>query len=89
MKESEVGLELILFDRRISLDVAAYNKNTVDELLNVDISNASGYSTTKVNVGRLRNQVIEFLLTLVTVLSKNFTWESGCNYTSNKSIVLA
>jgi TonB-linked SusC/RagA family outer membrane protein len=88
VKEAEVGLEMILFDRRISLDVAAYRKNTVDEILNVDISNTSGYSTKKVNVGRLRNQGIETLLTLVPVRTQNFSWESSFNYTYNISKVL-
>ena len=44
VKESEIGLELIFLDRRVSLDMAVYQKNTVDEILNVDISNASGFS---------------------------------------------
>jgi TonB-linked SusC/RagA family outer membrane protein len=88
VKEAEVGLETYLFDRRITLDLAAYRKNTVDEILNVDISNASGYSQTKVNVGRLRNQGIEALLTLVPVRRQNFSWETSFNYTYNISKVL-
>ena len=89
VKETEVGLELIFFDRRINLDVAAYNKNTVDEILNVNISNASGYSSTKVNVGSLRNRGIEALLTLVPVLTGDFAWETSFNYSYNISKVLA
>ncbi len=88
VKEVEAGMELILFDRRVSFDAALYRKNTVDEILNVDISNASGYTTTKVNVGKLRNQGIEVLLTVVPVRNRNFTWETGINYTYNISKVL-
>jgi TonB-linked SusC/RagA family outer membrane protein len=88
VKETEVGLELIFFDRLISIDVAAYIKNTVDEILNVDISRSSGYSGTKVNVGKLRNQGIESLLTLVPVRTQNFNWQIGLNYTYNESEVL-
>ena len=88
VKESEVGLELIFLDRRISLDLAAYRKNTVDEILSVDISNTSGFQTNKVNVGKLRNQGIEALLTLVPVRLQNFNWEMGFNYTYNESEVL-
>lgn len=88
VKEAEVGLELIMFDRRISLDVAAYRKNTVDEILNVDVSYGSGFSSTKVNVGRLRNKGIETLLTLVPVRTQNFSWESAFNYTYNETLVL-
>jgi len=88
VKESEIGLELILFDRRISLDMAYYNKNTVDEILNVDISQAAGYASTKVNLGRLNNKGIELLLTFVPVRNANFTWETSFNYTHNTSEVL-
>lgn len=88
IKESEVGLELIFFNRRLTLDVAAYRKNTVDEILNVDISQASGFSQTKVNVGRLRNQGLEILLGFVPISTGNFTWETSFNHTWNKSEVL-
>jgi outer membrane receptor protein involved in Fe transport len=88
VKETEVGLELGFLDRRINLDVAVYRKNTVDEILNVDISNASGYGQTKVNVGKLRNQGVEALLSFVPVLTQEFRWESAFNFTYNKSTVL-
>ncbi len=88
VKEAEAGMELILFDRRISMDVAVYRKNTIDEILNVDVSNASGYSSTTINVGRLRNQGFESLITFVPVRNTNFRWEAGINYTYNISKVL-
>lgn len=88
VKEAEVGLELIFLNRRISLDIAGYNKNTVDEILNVDISSASTFSSTKVNVGRLRNRGVEALLSLVPVRSQNFSWETSFNYSYNISKVI-
>jgi len=88
VKEAEAGLEMIFFDRRISFDLAVYRKNTVDEILNVDISNASGFSSTRVNVGRLRNQGVEILFSVVPVRTVNFSWESAFNYTYNDSKVL-
>lgn len=88
VKEAEVGLELSILDRRFNLDIAAYRKNTVDEILNVDISNASGFGQTKVNAGRLRNQGLEMLLSFVPVRNKHLKWESSINYTYNQSKVL-
>ncbi|MCJ8164052.1 SusC/RagA family TonB-linked outer membrane protein [Pontibacter sp. E15-1] len=88
IKEAEVGLELKLFDNRVFLDLAAYRKNTEDEILNVDISNASGYGQTKVNVGRLRNQGVEMLLGFMPVRNSTISWESAFNLTYNKSEVL-
>lgn len=88
IQEAEAGLELILFDRRVNLDFAAYRKNTLEEILTVDISNASGYSTTIVNIGRIRNEGIETLFRVVPIRTSNFNWETGINYTYNVSEVL-
>jgi len=88
VKEAEVGLELKTLGNRLNLDLAYYRKNTIDEILNVAVSNTSGYTSTKVNVGRLRNTGIEMLLTLVPVQKPNFDWEMGFNVTRNSSEVL-
>ncbi|MCF2505859.1 SusC/RagA family TonB-linked outer membrane protein [Dyadobacter sp. CY107] len=88
VKETEVGLEMKTFDSRLNLDVSFYRKNTVDEILNVDISNTSGFSQTKVNVGKLRNQGVEFLLTFVPVRTEGVTWETSFNGSYNISKVL-
>ncbi|RDC62408.1 SusC/RagA family TonB-linked outer membrane protein [Adhaeribacter pallidiroseus] len=88
VKEAEAGVELKTLDNRINLDLSVYRKTTVDEILNVDISNTSGYNQTKVNVGKLRNQGIEALLTLEPVRSDATTWTSAFNFTINKSEVL-
>src|SRR5690606_6094814 len=80
VKEVEVGLDFRLFDGRVTVDVAAYNKLTEDEILNVDVSNASGYSQTLVNVGKLRNKGVEVLLKLIPVQNDQFRWETSFNY---------
>jgi len=89
IKENEIGLELRTFNNRVNLDVAVYNKNTEDEILKVNVSNAAGYASTLVNVGKLRNKGIEALLTIVPVKNASFSWESGFNASFNESKVLA
>ncbi len=89
LKETEFGIDLRTLDSRVNLDVSYYIKNTVDEILNVDISNASGFSQTKVNVGKLQNKGVEALLTLVPVRNTNFTWETSFNTSYNISKVQA
>lgn len=89
IKEAEVGLNIGLFENRVTLDVAAYRKNTEDEILDIDISVASGFNQTKVNVGRLRNEGIETLLTLSPIDRNDMRWETSFNYSYNKSEVLA
>ena len=88
VKEAEFGLELRTLDSRVNLDLSVYKKNTVDEILSVDISNASGYSSTKVNVGQLENKGVEMLLTFVPVKTRDLTWETTFNGSINVSKVI-
>ena len=87
VKEAEVGMTLATFNSRINFDFSLYRKNTIDEILNVNISQASGYNQTKVNIGRLRNSGLEMLLTLIPV-ERDVTWETGFNGAYNISKVL-
>ncbi len=87
VKEAEVGLELRTFNSRVNLDISIYRKNTVDEILNVAVSSASGYNQTKVNIGKLRNDGIEMMLTLVPV-EKEIVWQTSFSGAFNKSEVV-
>jgi TonB-linked SusC/RagA family outer membrane protein len=89
VKEKEAGLELRMFKSRIMLDMSVYQKNTVDEILNVDISAASGFNQTKVNIGQLQNKGVEALLTLVPVKTSKITWETAFNGSYNISKVVS
>jgi len=87
--EKEVGLEMKLFNSRVTFDVAAYEKNTKDQILVVAISNASGYTGTKQNLGSLENRGFELSLEIVPVQTGSLTWTSSFNAANNKTKVLA
>jgi len=87
--EAEVGLELSMFQARVSLDLAAYRKLTTDQIVSAQISDASGFVNTSINSGQSENKGIEMLLTLVPVETENFTWESSFNGSYNKTKVLS
>lgn len=87
VKEAEVGLELRTFNSRVNLDISVYRKNTVDEILDVAVSSASGYNQTKVNIGKLRNNGIEMILTLVPVEGE-FIWQTAFSGALNNSEVV-
>ncbi|MEO7213837.1 SusC/RagA family TonB-linked outer membrane protein [Mucilaginibacter sp.] len=89
LKEKEVGFELRMFNSRVNLDVAAYEKRTTNQILGVAISNASGYTSTIVNLGESKTRGMEFQLELVPVKTQNFTWRSAFNTALNNTKVLA
>ena len=87
--EAEIGIELRLFNNRVNLDVAAYKKTTKDQIVGVQISDASGFLTTKINSGKSVNNGWEALLSIIPVKTKSFTWEFTANTGYNKTKVLS
>jgi len=79
--EQEVGLEMRMFNNRLLLDVAAFNKITTDQILDVTLSNASGYDNSKQNKASLKNTGIESLLEYTPIETSNFRWTSSWNNT--------
>ena len=88
VSETEVGLELKLFDNRIGIDVAYYDKLTRDQIVRTQISDASGYLDKFVNVGESKNSGLEMLLNLVPVRTTAFQWDLSANASYNTSRVL-
>src|SRR4030095_12150404 len=82
-KETEVGLELKLFQSRIGIDIAAYKKLTIDQIVSVQISDGSGFTSTLINSGESQNKGIEGLFTVVPLQMKNFRWEFTANTAYN------
>ena len=85
--EAEVGLELKMFDNRVSVDMAFYNKITRDQIVSAQISDASGFTNTRLNSGQSRNRGFEYLVNLVPVMSDKFRWEVSVNGSYNTTLV--
>lgn len=84
----EVGLTTQLFGGRVNLDLALYNKKSTDDIVNVPISVASGYTGAILNSGQTSNKGIELLLEGSPVKKDNFTWNVSFNFAYNKNEVL-
>jgi len=87
--ETEVGLEMRMFNNRVNIDLAAYRKITKDQIVLVQISDASGYLNTPINSGKSRNYGFEAMLNLVPVRTENTTWEFTANTSYNITKVLS
>ena len=87
--EAEVGLNLGLFSDRIGLDVAVYQKNTTDQIVQAQVSDASGFVNTFINSGESQTRGVEMLLNLNPVNTSNFTWDITLNASYNITEVLS
>ena len=86
--QGNIGYDLGLLNDRINLTVDVYRKTTFDLLLDADLPYTSGYSTVFKNIGKVRNQGVEFTLNTTNIKSKNFNWTSSFNISFNKTKVL-
>lgn len=87
--ELEFGTEVKLFNNRVGIDLAWYNKISSNQIFTVDLPASSGYLTRVVNLGKVRNRGLELGLDLTPVqLSNGFKWNIYTAFTLNRNIVL-
>ncbi|WP_158651264.1 SusC/RagA family TonB-linked outer membrane protein [Pseudotamlana carrageenivorans] len=85
--EIELGLEARLFNGRLGLDVALYDRKTSDLIVDLPVARSTGYSVVTGNFVDLTNKGIELALTATPVATKNFSWDLTYTFTKNKGEV--
>ncbi|MGM9506601.1 SusC/RagA family TonB-linked outer membrane protein [Larkinella sp. GY13] len=88
VSEKEVGLELRLFNNNLSLDLTYYDKVSSDQILRAQTSDAGGYQTQLINVGKSSNKGLEMLVNISPVKRPNFNWNTTFNAAYNVTKVL-
>jgi TonB-linked SusC/RagA family outer membrane protein len=83
------GIDLGLFNNRVSITFDAYYKKTTDLLLYVPFPLYTGYASELENVGSVENKGIELGLNTDNIKSKNFTWRSTILFAANRNKVLS
>ncbi|MCM4167118.1 TonB-dependent receptor P3 [Arenibacter antarcticus] len=86
-KEFNFGLNMGLFNNRISTAIEVYDRKTVDLILGDKIPNSTGFSDIVDNVGEIRNKGIEILLNTVNIYNEDFRWSTSINFTKNENEV--
>ena len=87
-KSREIGIEVSLLKNRVGFDINNYHAVTVDQIIPVDISRATGYSQKYINAGAILNRGIEMTLYLNPIRNKNFNWDINFNWARNRNQVL-
>ena len=87
-KQTDIGYEFGILDNKIALEVDLYRRTTENLLLNADLPPSSGFGSARENIGKLRNDGIEFTLNTVNVTSGSFSWRSNFNISFNRNKIL-
>ena len=86
--EFEVGLNFALFGNRINVDFSFYNRTTDDQIFELPVDPATGYTTMVTNFGKVRNRGVELMINTTPIRTKNFRWDLGFNFAKNKNKVV-
>lgn len=84
-KSYEFGLDFRFFDDRLSFDATYYKTTSTNQIFEVPISGAAGYTSQIINAGRVENNGIEIAISGAPYVSENFRWDIGVNWSRNRN----
>lgn len=90
-KQFNIGVDAVLFDRKIDITLDLYRKNTEDMLVPQSVPVTSGYSDIFVpfiNAGKIRNQGVELVVTTHNFDNQKFKWSTDFVFSYNQNEVI-
>jgi hypothetical protein len=89
IRNREVNVEARFLNNRLALELSAYKSNSFNQLLQITVPSASGYTAMYLNAGNIENTGLELVLTAVPVKSADLKWETNLNVGINRNKVLS
>lgn len=87
-EQIDLGLDVSMFNERISVEADIYRKNTSDLLLDASMPSSTGYLRQVNNIGKVRNEGVELTLNTTPIRTKDFKWMANFNISFNRNKVL-
>ncbi len=88
-RSAEIGLEMSFLKSRVGFDVTYYKARTIDEIVPITLSTATGYTSQYLNSGTVQNQGLEVSVNATPFKTKDFSWTVNLNWTRNRNKVIA
>ena len=85
--DTEFGLELAMLDNRLRFDVASYTSIKEDEIIDLSVPGASGYTTTLVNAGKFTTTGTEIQVSGTPISTDDLTLDLALNWAASESMV--
>jgi TonB-linked SusC/RagA family outer membrane protein len=86
-KSLETGIDVRFLRNRVGVEFTYYQQKNENQIISLDVSGTSGYSSTVVNAGLIENKGIELALNGTPFQTKFFTWNTTLNFARNRSMV--
>lgn len=79
----ELGLSSGLFKNKLSVDLTYYNIIDENQIIDLNVSQASGFATRKVNGNKYQTNGFEVVLGLKPIVNNNFAWDFNVNWSTS------
>lgn len=86
-RSTEFGLEASFWKNRLHFDVAYYDTDSFDQILEIKTTASSGYNSQLINAGKINNHGVEIQFDGTPIQTEDFKWNIGVNYSKNVSKV--
>lgn len=87
-KNWNVGIDATIFDR-YTFSVEYFNKKTTDLLLSASVPSTTGFSSSLMNIGAMRNDGWELSLNIDIIKKKDWDFSFGVNWSTVNNEILA
>ncbi|MDR2533637.1 MAG: TonB-dependent receptor [Tannerellaceae bacterium] len=87
-RQTDVGLDVTLYNGRLTLNIDAYNKDVTDLLYKYPAPAYMGGGTYLRNMGKINNKGLEIMIGGIPVNGKKFTWNSYLTLGFNRNKVI-
>lgn len=84
----EFGTEWKFFDYRLDVDFTFYKTNTKNQYFQLPSAAGAKYANFYVNAGNIQNVGFEGAVGVTPILSDNFRWKTGVNFSTNKNKII-
>ncbi len=81
------GIESVMYNNRVSLNLDVYFSKTTDQLFEREIPIMTGFSSIYSSMGQVNNSGIELRLTTKNIEHKNFAWNTSFTFWQNKNVL--
>ena len=82
-RELNVGLDIGVFDQRITGSVDVYSKLSKELLMEQKLPAESGWASMQANVGSVSNKGVELMLHTINIDKKDLTWDMTLTFSKN------
>jgi len=87
-REYELGLDMSFFNSRFGFELTYYDQRTTDVILDLNVPPSTGSFSQTANGAIITNKGWELSVNLAPIKKRNFSWDMGLIYASNKNMVV-